>query len=163
MDMRNAAERADEMLDSVLAEVKPRVRWVHGPTTSGTCTVTRRRTVMTIISVQRRGSFLGVVDRFWRKSGYRMTSINNDVEFPAIYAKTEDGFQVGLTVADKGQAHFTVNSPCVRRSEVADSTSPATAFLDPGAQLIPRPNIHSDFWSAGDPPGGRKRAVMGAG
>ncbi|MFD4749582.1 hypothetical protein ACFWOS_29470 [Streptomyces rubiginosohelvolus] len=44
--------------------------------------------------------------------------------------------------------HFTVGSPCVRHSEVADSTSPATAFLAPDAELIPRPNIHSDFWSA---------------
>ncbi|MFE8914913.1 hypothetical protein [Streptomyces globisporus] len=55
---------------------------------------------------------------------------------------------MSLTVADKGQVHFTVDSPCVRHSEVADSTSPATASLDPGAELIPRPNIHSDFWSA---------------
>ncbi|MBK3547970.1 hypothetical protein JHN56_33870 [Streptomyces sp. MBT60] len=148
MDMQDAAERADEMLDSVLAVIEPSVQWVHGPTTSGTCTVTRRRTVMTVVSPERRGSFLGVVDRFWRRSGYRMTSINNDVVFPAIYARTEDGFQVGLTIADKGQVHFTVDSPCVRHSEVADSTSQATAFLAPGAELIPRPNIHSDFWSA---------------
>ncbi|MBK3558448.1 hypothetical protein JHN55_18310 [Streptomyces sp. MBT56] len=148
MDMQDAAERADEMLDSVLAEIEPSVQWVHGPTTSGTCTVTRRRTIMTVVSPHRRGSFLGVVDRFWRRSGYRMTSINNDVVFPAIYARTEDGFQVGLTVADKGQVHFTVDSPCVRHSEVVDSTSQATAFLAPDAELIPRPNIRSDFWSA---------------
>lgn len=106
---------------------------------------------MTVVSVQRRGSLLGVVDRFWRNSGYRMTAINNDVEVPAIYAKTRDGFQVALIVADKGQVHFDVDSPCVRRSEVADSTSRATAFLDPEARLIPRPNIHSDFWSAAPP------------
>ncbi|WP_030590679.1 hypothetical protein [Streptomyces anulatus] len=151
MDMQDAAERADEMLDSVLAEIEPSVRWVHGPTTMGSCTVTRRRTVMTIVSPQRRGSFLGVVDRFWQKSGYRVTAINSHVDAPAIFVRTQNGFQVSLTVADKGQAHFTVDSPCVRRSEVADSTSRATAFLDPEAELIPRPNIHSDFWSAGAP------------
>ncbi|MFJ5049027.1 hypothetical protein [Streptomyces sp. NPDC088719] len=149
MDMQDAAERADEMLDSVLDEVEPSVLWVHGPTTAGNCTVTRRRTVMTVVSAQRRGSFLGVVDRFWRKSGYRVTSINSHVDAPAIYVKTQDGFQVSLTVADKGQVHFTVDSPCVHRSEVIDSTSRATAFLDPEARLIPRPNVHSDFWSAG--------------
>lgn len=33
--MQDAAERADEMLDSVLAEIDPSVRWVHGPTTTG--------------------------------------------------------------------------------------------------------------------------------
>ncbi|WP_137235546.1 hypothetical protein [Streptomyces sp. BPSDS2] len=151
MDMQDAAERADEMLDSVLAEIEPRVRWVHGPTTTGSCTVTRRRTVMTIVAPQRRGSFLGLVDRFWRKSGYRVTAINSHVDAPAIFVKTQDGFQVSLTVADKGQVHFDVDSPCVRHSVVADSTSRATAFLDPEAQSIPRPNIHSDFWSAESP------------
>ncbi|MDJ1645074.1 hypothetical protein P5W92_32380 [Streptomyces sp. J15] len=148
MDMQDAAERADEMLDRVLAEIDPSVRWVHGPTTTGGCTVTRRRTVMTVVSPQRRGSLLGVVDRFWRKSGYRVTAINSHVDAPAIFVRTRDGFQVSLTVADKGQVHFDVDSPCVRHSEVADSTSQPTAFLDPDAELIPRPNIHSDFWSA---------------
>ncbi|MFE6702258.1 hypothetical protein [Streptomyces sp. NPDC057718] len=151
MDMQEAAERADEMLDSVLAEIEPSVRWVHGPTTTGSCTVTRRRTVMTVVSPQRRGSFLGVVDRFWRKDGYRVTAINSHVDAPAIFVRTQDGFQVSLTVADKGQVHFTVDSPCVRHSEVVDSTSPPTAFLAPDARLIPRPNIHSDFWSADAP------------
>ncbi|MBT2378709.1 hypothetical protein J7E90_15465 [Streptomyces sp. ISL-111] len=151
MDMQDAAERADGMLDRVLAEIEPRVRWVHGPTTTGRCTVTRRRTVMTVVSVQRRGSFLGVVDRFWRKSGYRVTAINSHVDAPAIYVKTQDGFQVSLTVADEGQVHFDVDSPCVRRSEVSHSASAATAFLDPKAEFIPRPNIHSDFWSAETP------------
>ncbi|ARI53255.1 hypothetical protein A6E92_14375 [Streptomyces sp. S8] len=146
--MQGAAERADGILDDVLVEIEPHVQWVHGPTTTGNCTVTRRRTVMTVVSAQRRGSLLGVVDRFWRKSGYRMTAINNDVDVPAIYARTGDGFQVGLIVADKGQVHFDVLSPCVRPSAVADSVSRATAPLDPEAEFIPRPNIHSDFWSA---------------
>ncbi|MEW2065078.1 hypothetical protein AB0899_30730 [Streptomyces sp. NPDC007002] len=148
MDMQDAAERADEMLDRVLGEIEPGVRWVHGPTTTGGCVVTRRRTVMTVVSPQRRGSLLGVVDRFWRKSGYRVTAVNSHVDAPAIFVRTRDGFQVSLTVADKGQVHFDVDSPCVRHSEVADSTSPATAYLAPDAEFIPRPNIHSEFWSA---------------
>ncbi|WP_345982779.1 hypothetical protein [Streptomyces sp. DSS69] len=149
--MQGAAERADGILDQVIAEIEPEVRWVHGPTTTGNCTVTRRRTIMTTVSAQRRGSLLGVVDRFWRKSGYRMTAINNDVDVPAIYARTDDGFQVGLIVAAQGQVHFDVISPCVRHSEVAPSTRQATAPLDPEAEFIPRPNIHSDFWSAEAP------------
>nr|WP_180288803.1 hypothetical protein [Streptomyces sp. ScaeMP-e48] len=151
MNMQGAAERADQILDGVLAEVQPDVRWVHGPTTTGNCTVTRRRTVMTVISAQRRGSLLGVVDRYWRNSGYRMRAVNNHVDAPAMYAETKDGFAVSLIVADKGQVHFDVNSPCVSYSEVADSPRQATAPLDPEAELIPRPNIHSDFWSAQTP------------
>lgn len=34
---------------------------------------------MTVVSAQRRGSLLGVVDRFWRKSGYRVTAINPNI------------------------------------------------------------------------------------
>ncbi|GGX72581.1 hypothetical protein ACTFBT_21250 [Streptomyces microflavus] len=151
MNMQGAAERADQILDGVLAEVQPDVRWVHGPTTTGNCTVTRRRTVMTVISAQRRGSLLGVVDRYWRNSGYRMRTVNNHVDAPAMYAETKDGFAVSLIVADKGQVHFDVNSPCVSYSEVADSPRQATAPLDPEAEVIPRPNIHSDFWSAQTP------------
>ncbi|MGW3304382.1 hypothetical protein [Streptomyces rubiginosohelvolus] len=151
MDMQAAAERSDEILDAALQEIRPELRWAHGPTTVGSCDVSRRRVVMTDISAERRGNLLGVVDRFWRKSGYRITAINNDVEFPAIYARTRDGFGVRLRIGGEGQAFFQVDTPCVRESEVADSTSPATAFLAPGAELIPRPNIHSDFWSATGP------------
>ncbi|MEW2069045.1 hypothetical protein [Streptomyces sp. NPDC007346] len=154
MNMQSAAERADEILDGVLAEIQPDVRWVHGPTTTGNCTLTRRRTVMTVVSAQRRGSLLGVVDRFWRKKGYRMRAVNNHVDAPAMYAETKDGFVVSLIVAAKGQVHFDVNTPCVSYSEVVDSTSQATAPLDPEAKFIPRPNIHSDFWSAEAPEGG---------
>ncbi|MCQ1576463.1 hypothetical protein NNW97_05960 [Streptomyces parvus] len=148
LDMQAAAVRSDAILDAVLQGIHPEVRWAHGFTSTGMCEVTRRRVVMTNISAERRGGFLGVVDRFWRKSGYEMTAVNNSVEFPAIYARTIDGYRLSLRIGGEGQAFFQVDTPCVRNSEVARSTSPATAFLDPGAELIPRPNIHSDFWSA---------------
>ncbi|MFJ4965907.1 hypothetical protein ACIP6P_26275 [Streptomyces sp. NPDC088729] len=154
MNMQEAAEVADGILDATLGEIKPNVRWLHGPTTTGSCSVTRRRTVMTVISPKRRGSLLGVVDRFWRKGGYRIKAVNKDEDVPAIFAQTREGFGVSLIVADEGQVHFDVDSPCVRESEVAESTSRATAPLYEGAEFIPRPNIHSDFWSAGAAEGG---------
>ncbi|MFC9856685.1 MULTISPECIES: hypothetical protein [unclassified Streptomyces] len=149
MNMQEAAEHSDGILDAVLKEIEPSVLWTHGPTTTGSCSVTRRRTVMTIVSTERRGSLLGVVDRFWRRSGYRIKAINNDADVPAIFAQTQDGFGVSLIVADKGQVHFDVDTPCVTPSEVADSTSRATAPAYEGMEHIPRPNIRSDFWSAG--------------
>ncbi|MEV6261283.1 hypothetical protein AB0M42_11100 [Streptomyces sp. NPDC051784] len=106
---------------------------------------------MTIVSPERRGSFLGVVDRYWRKSGYRMKSINNDPDVPAIFAQTKDGFGVSLIVGGEGQVFFEVDSPCVEKSEVAESTTPATAPTYEGMEHIPRPNIRSAFWSAGAP------------
>nr|WP_187355786.1 hypothetical protein [Streptomyces sp. QL37] len=75
---------------------------------------------MTIVSAQRRGSFLGVVDRSWRNSGYRMKSINSDPDVPAMFAQTKDGFGVSLIVGGEGQVFFEVDSPCVEESEVAE-------------------------------------------
>ncbi|MEU5714980.1 hypothetical protein AB0G71_04160 [Streptomyces sp. NPDC020403] len=151
MDMQEAADREDEILNSVLRAFNPEVHWTHDATSLGSCEVTRRRTVMTIISEQRRGSFLGVADRFWRKSGYRINTINNDPDFPAIFAQTEDGFGVSLIVGGEGQVFFEVDSPCVKESKVAESTTKPTAPLYEGMENIPRPNIRSPFWSAGAP------------
>ncbi|WP_371795844.1 hypothetical protein [Streptomyces sp. NBC_01718] len=149
MNMQEAADHADGILDAVLKELQPEVQWAHGPTTSGSCDVTRRRTVMTIVSAERRGSFLGVVDRFWRKSGYRIKAINKDVDVPAIFAQTKDGFGVTLSIGGKGQAFFEVDSPCVEESEVAESTTPPNGPAYEDVYPLPRPNVHSDFWSAG--------------
>ncbi|MGW4228432.1 hypothetical protein ACWEF9_03940 [Streptomyces sp. NPDC004980] len=151
VDMQGAADRADKILDEVLAGIRPEVQWAHDPTTTGKCDVSRRRTVMTVISTERRGSFLGVVERFWRKNGYRIKAINNDVDVPAVYARTSDGFGVSLSVGGKGQAFFQVDSPCVEKSDVAESTTPPNGPAYEGVYPLPRPNIRSPFWSAGAP------------
>ncbi|MGP3635020.1 hypothetical protein ACTU45_16880 [Streptomyces sp. 24-1644] len=149
MNMQEAADRSDGILDNVFKGIAPEVRWTHGPTSTGSCDVTRRRAVMTIISADRRGSFLGVVDRFWRGEGYRVKAVNDSAEVPAIFAQTKDGFGVTLIIGGEGQAFFEVDSPCVEKSEVADSTTKPTAPTYEGMEHIPRPNIRSDFWSAG--------------
>ena len=151
MNMQEAAGRADEILDSVLDAIHPGVEWAHGPTTTGSCDVSRRRTVMTIVSAERRGSFLGLVDRFWRRSDYQMKAINKSTELPAIYGQTADGFGVSLRFGGKGQAFFQVDSPCVEKSEVAESTTPPNGPAYEGVYPLPRPNVRSDFWSAGAP------------
>lgn len=148
MNMQEAADHADGILDAVLKELQPEVQWAHGPTTTGSCDVTRRRTVMTIVSAERRGSLLGVVDRFWRQSGYRIKAINNDVDVPAIFAQTKDGFGVTLSIGGKGQAFFEVDSPCVAESDVVESTTPPNGPSYEDVYPLPRPNVHSDFWSA---------------
>ncbi|MEV3932173.1 hypothetical protein [Streptomyces sp. NPDC049944] len=50
-----------------------------------------------------------------------------------------------------GQAFLRADTPCVEESEVAESTTPATAPTYEGMENIPRPNIRSPFWSAGAP------------
>ena len=71
-------------------------------------------TVMTIVSAERRGSFLGLVDRYWRKSGYRIKAINNDAEVPAIYAQTKDGFGVSLSHRRKRPSLLRSGQPLCR-------------------------------------------------
>ncbi|MFH8340640.1 hypothetical protein [Streptomyces sp. AM6-12] len=144
--MQQAAERADGMLDATLGAIKPEVRWTHSGTSTGTCDVSRSRTVMTIVSAERRGNFLGIVQRFWEKSGYRIKSVNKSKEFPAIFAQSADGFGISLVVGDAGQIAFEVDSPCAEPSKVAAPTTPANG---PDYDYpIPRPNVRSAFWSS---------------
>ena len=157
-NMQEAADQADQILDETLAGVHPEVTWTHGETVTGACTnaaggstdkgtVTRRRAVMTVISEQRRGSFLGVVERHWKKSGYRVLSVNSSKKHPAIYVETPKGFRVRLLLGYKGQAFFKITTPCADRSHVS---RPGTKPNGPdySGRQIPAPDVHSDFWSA---------------
>ncbi|MGY3338910.1 hypothetical protein ACVW0K_005009 [Streptomyces filamentosus] len=150
MNMQEAADRADAILDRTLKAVVPEVQWAHHTWTSGSCTVTRRRKVMTIISEERRGNFLGVIERHWKQSGFEISGVNADREMPAIFARTSDGFQVSLSVKHKGQAVFTVDTPCVEKSEVAEPASRPNGPAYPYGE-IPVPNVRSDFWSGTTP------------
>lgn len=150
MNMQEAAERADGMLDATIDAIHPEVEWAHDQNSYGSCDVTRRRTVLTIISEERRGSFLGVVERFWKRSDYEITSVKRGRTHPGIFAKNSDGFAIALTIADKGQARFEVASPCVEKSKVAAPTTRPNGPAYEGVE-IPRPNVRSDFWSADTP------------
>ncbi|WP_443076137.1 hypothetical protein [Streptomyces sp. NBC_01716] len=150
MNMQEAAEHADTMLDSTLGAIEPEVQWAHDDTSTGSCDLTRRRTVMTIISEQRRGNFLGMVERYWKKSGYRITSVNPNKDSPAIFANSPEGFGISLIVGYKGQVFFDVDSPCVAESKVAAPTAEPNGPAYEGVE-IPRPNVRSGFWSAGTP------------
>lgn len=162
MDMQDAAERADEMLDATIQAVVPEIEWAHHVTTAGSCQVNRRRTVTTVISDQRRGSFLGVVERFWQGRGYAITSVNQSRDMPAIFAKSRDGFQLRLSFGYKGQAFFEVATPCVTKSDVAEPTSVPNGPAYPLGE-IPTPNVRSAFWSAEVPVGGTGRGEGGGG
>nr|WP_107420940.1 hypothetical protein [Streptomyces sp. CB03234] len=150
MDMQDAAEHADAMLDTTIKAVVPEIQWTHHNTTTGSCDVSRRRKVMTIISDERRGSFLGVIERFWKESGYKITAVRKSVDRPAIFAESPDGFGISLVFGHAGQAVFEVATPCVQQSEVAEPTTKPNGPAYPLGK-IPTPNVRSDFWSAETP------------
>lgn len=149
MDMQGAAERADGMFYATVGEIKPGIEWVHYTTTTGSCDVTRYWTVMTVVSEQRRGNFLGVVERSWKASDLRIKTVNPSKEMPSIIAVSKDGFGIMVKFGYKGQAFFEVTSPCVDESEVAAPTKVATGRTYDGRPPIP--NVRSDFWSAETP------------
>ncbi|MEV7292947.1 hypothetical protein AB0N79_15205 [Streptomyces microflavus] len=149
MDMQGAAERADTMLYETVGAIKPEIEWVHRATTTGSCDVTRYWTVMTVVSEQRRGNFLGVVERFWKASDYQIKMVNPSTELPTIIATSPDGFGLRVSFGYKGQAFFEVTSPCVEESKVAAPSKVANGRAYEGE--IPTPNVRSDFWSAETP------------
>ncbi|MEV7642789.1 hypothetical protein AB0O32_22910 [Streptomyces rubiginosohelvolus] len=147
VDMQEAAEQSDAMLDAVLKGIDPDVQWAHGPTTTRACGVTRRRTVMTIVSPERRQTFLDRAETFWRKNDYRIKAVNKDEKFPAVYAVTRSGFGVSVSFRGKGQAFLEADSPCVKESKVADPTTEPNGPAYKDVYPLPRPNVRSDFWS----------------
>ncbi|MEU6521717.1 hypothetical protein ABZ892_02445 [Streptomyces sp. NPDC046924] len=150
MTMQEAADHADAILDGTFAAIEPAVRWAHGESTESSCDVSRRRAVMTIISPERRGSFLGVVERYWKSEGYRQLGVNQSAKSPATYFETPDQFRVRLLIGGNGQAFFEVATPCVAKSSVSPPTADTTGPNDAG-KPIPDPNVRSDFWSAASP------------
>ncbi|WP_274030997.1 hypothetical protein [Streptomyces sp. MMBL 11-1] len=147
MDMQEAAEQSDAMLDAVLKGIDPDVRWAHGPTTTRACGVTRRRAVMTVISPGLRQTFLDRAESFWRKNDYRIKAVNKDEKFPAVYAVTKSGFGVSVSFRGKGQAFLEADSPCVKESKVAAPTTEPNGPAYKDVYPLPRPNVRSDFWS----------------
>ncbi|QUW93200.1 MULTISPECIES: hypothetical protein [unclassified Streptomyces] len=146
MNMQEAAEHADEILDSTFDAIKPTVHWTHGESTEGDCDVSRRRAVMTVISPQRRGNFMGVVERYWKGEGFRQLGVNRSTESPAMYFQTPDEFNVRLLVGGNGQMFFEVATPCVEKSSVSPPKS-ETVGPNYAGGAIPDPDVKSNFWS----------------
>ncbi|MEV5780333.1 hypothetical protein AB0M86_47065 [Streptomyces sp. NPDC051639] len=156
--MQEAADKADGLIYQTLSAVKPPLEWTHDTSDHGGCTgssaygdVKRRAVVMTKVSEVRRGALLGVIERYWKKGGHRITDVNSDNEFPEIFAETGDGLlRMSLVVGGKGQFFLDVQTSCVKKSEVAAPSTPINGRSYYGEE-IPRPNVQSDFWSSGSP------------
>lgn len=163
MNMQQAADRADAVLQDTVTRISPELRWVHEAPGENSCTdwkntdtgggyVNRGLMVMTIVSPQRRGGLLGVVERDWKARGFTVTNVRSDAQFPALFASTPDGFRLEVAVGGEGQFRFGITSPCAAKSPVAKPTAPSNVDTNTpayeGGKPLPRPYIHDDFWSA---------------
>lgn len=158
VNMQEAGERSEALLDETLKAIRPPVTWdyyipnetacsddLNLPT--GTTTVKRGRFVVTTVSERRRGGFLGLVERHWKKQDYTITSVNPDKDMPAINARTPDGFVVSLTVGYGGKVFLDAASPCAADSAL---TFPKGTPGKPGGPKAPDLTLRheSAFWSA---------------
>ncbi|MGW0672038.1 hypothetical protein [Streptomyces sp. NPDC002746] len=160
MDMQQAGQRAEAILDGTMAAIRPPVKWVHGtPAESacstglnrptGTTTVFRSRNILTVVSKERRGELLEQVRRYWEQQGARDFDVDSDKDMPGIRATTADEFTVMLQVGSIGNIFVRSGFGCAEDSEM---TYPAGTPGQPGGskkeELTPRE--HSDFWSSGE-------------
>ncbi|MFC6987207.1 hypothetical protein [Streptomyces cirratus] len=161
MNMQQGADRADAILQETLAAVRPELRWNHGPSSDAGCTnptggstgtgaAKRSVLILTIVSEQRRGALLGVIEREWTGRGYKVTSVNKNPVFPAMRASTPDGYSLSAEVAAEGQFFLDAATPCLADSPVqAPTAEPNTPVrTTPYPQ---RPDVKDDFWSATTP------------
>ncbi|HEX5566461.1 MAG TPA: hypothetical protein VFY14_05930 [Streptomyces sp.] len=161
MTMREAAEHADRITSSTMDAVKPPVEWAHHVFSESACTdfkgdltgtgtVTRRAAVLTVISKERLGNFLGVVERHWKRSGYGITSVRNHRDNPAIFAATPGDFRMSLEVGYEGQVFLDVTTPCMTESGVPPP-GPRPGGPEYTGEEPPPPDRNSAFWSARTP------------
>ncbi|MEU9374863.1 hypothetical protein AB0D94_13965 [Streptomyces sp. NPDC048255] len=162
MNMQQGAERADVILQETLAAVTPELRWNHGPASDAGCTkgvagaatgtgsAKRRITILTIVSEQRRGALMGVIERDWKGRGYVIKSVRADAEVPAIYAETPDGYILTAKVGGEGQFFLEAATPCLADHPVQDPIAkPNTPVRN--VPFPPRPDVQDEFWSATTP------------
>lgn len=157
ISLQEAADQADAIILSSVRSVRPELTWVHGPSLDGGCdsykidgkdtgSISRKIVVMTIISEQKRGSLLGVIERYWKKQGYEITGVNPNKEMPAIYARTHQDFRMRVSVGKKGQFFFGITTPCFIASTVVPPKILGNGTPYEG-HVIPDPYVHSDLWS----------------
>ncbi|MEV0913930.1 hypothetical protein AB0I93_06605 [Streptomyces sp. NPDC049967] len=161
MDMQQAGQRSEAILNGTMAAIHPSVKWARGtPAESpcstglnrptGTTTVFRSRNILTVVSKERRGELLEQVRRYWEQQGVRDFDIDSDKDMPGIRATTADEFTVMLQVGSIGNVFVRAGAGC---AEDSDMTYPAGT---PGQSGGPKkeeltPRKHSDFWSSGGP------------
>ncbi|MFB7180665.1 hypothetical protein ACFCYI_23540 [Streptomyces sp. NPDC056257] len=158
MNMQQGAERADAVLQDTLAAVRPELKWNHGPSSDAGCTkgvagaatgtgsVKRIITIMTVVSEQRRGALLGVVEGNWESRGYKITGVRKSAEVPAVYAETPEGYVLDVKVGGEGQFFLEAATPCLTDSSVRPPAGkPNTP--DRSGEFPRRPDVQDEFWS----------------
>ncbi|MFG2532692.1 hypothetical protein [Streptomyces sp. NPDC048516] len=158
MDTSQASRRLNELLDSTFASVKPALKWRDGDTEvlqvndsvsnqpNGKATVSKTRYLRTKVSKKRLGGLMGVIERHWKASGYKITNINPKV--PSFVGLTSDGFSIRFSVGRPGNVYFDAASPSVEDPGFSGTLKEGDKF-PPDSDGDPNimPDVHDPFWS----------------
>ncbi|MFE7579905.1 hypothetical protein ACFU5Z_34675 [Streptomyces sp. NPDC057521] len=157
MDMQQAGERAEGILDGTMAAIRPPVAWSYGNPSdtacstglnepTGTTTVIRSRNITTVVSEERRDELLKQVREYWEQRGARDFTVHSGKGMPRIRARTADGFAVILQVGSIGNVFIEAGISCVEDSEM---TYPRDTPGVPGSSVETDglPRKYSAHWS----------------
>ncbi|NEC69069.1 hypothetical protein G3I41_31470 [Streptomyces sp. SID9727] len=158
MDMQQAGERAEEILDGTMGAIQPSVEWARGLTgetacdagfsePTGTTSITRSRNVLTVVSRQRRGELFEMIQRYWERQGFQDFDVDSAEDMPRTRAKSPDGLVVILSAGDIGNVSVTAGFACAKDSPM---TYPKGTPSRPGGPTKSEriPHEHSSYWSA---------------
>ncbi|WP_330238979.1 hypothetical protein [Streptomyces sp. NBC_00525] len=160
MDMQQAGERAEEILDNTMAAIQPPVKWVRGATMespcstglnepTGTTTIMRSRNILTVVPEQRRDEFLKMVQWQWEKQGAGDFEVDpgSAKRMPQMRATSADGLAMILNIGHVGNIFIQAGFGCAQDSAM---TYPAGTPGQPGGPEEPEriPHEHSPYWSA---------------
>ncbi|MYQ76719.1 hypothetical protein GTW64_06345 [Streptomyces sp. SID4923] len=157
MDMQQAGERAEEILDGTVAAIQPPVKWERDNPSQLACdnglnrpigatSVYRGRTILTVVSARRRGELLEMVRRYWKQQGFGDFEIDSDSHMPQIRATSADGLVAILDVGDIGNVYFTAGFSCAKDSEMTyPSDTPGLPWGVTKTDGLPRK--YSAHWS----------------
>ncbi|MFC9236060.1 hypothetical protein ACFTZK_06290 [Streptomyces decoyicus] len=114
--VNQAVKRVDSVLDDTVQAVLPRLTWRDGPvrtterrnsftnTANGELTVGRTRHVRTKVAKQKLAELLKVVDKHWRRAGFKIGQAHAEV--PSLSGTAPDGCTVKFSVSGFGEVRF---------------------------------------------------------
>ena len=160
MDATQARTRIDTLLNETLQAIEPPLKWRDGwynvrENTSGindrpdgTAHINRDRYIMTKISQAKFGAPLGTVERYWKKQGYTITSVDADKRMPAIYARTQDGNRISIEIGYWSNVTFTAGVPYIPYTgdDYPFGYGPAEPTASDGGPDL-EPTVDDPFWS----------------
>jgi hypothetical protein len=160
MNAEQAADRVDALLDGTCSSVIPGLKWLDFEATAlqnsdsftnqpdGTAIVSRTRYLRTEISKNKLGGLLGMIERYWKKSGYTIKGMNP--QEPSFTAVTPDGFSITLSTGPVGNVYFDASSPDIKDPGYSGTIPgkgsddiPTRSDVQP--DLVP--DVEDSFWS----------------